>query len=521
MLQGYIKRILNAPVYDVASFTPLDPARVLSAQMGRHVLMKREDLQPVFSFKLRGAYTKIMALSAEERLRGVITASAGNHAQGVALSAKKLGIRAVIVMPATTPEIKVSAVQSHGAEVVLFGDAYPDALAHALELTKLHGLSFVHPYDDPDVIAGQGTIGMEILRQYSGPIDAIFCPVGGGGLISGVAAYVKFLRPSVKIIGVEPEDADCLYQALKTGERVKLPQVGIFADGVAVAQVGEENFRVARECVDRVIRVTTDEMCAAIKDVFTDTRAIAEPSGALGVAGIRKYRMEQGEGQDHGALIAVISGANMNFERLRYVAERTATGEKREMLLSVQLPETPGSLLKFCELVGRRAITEFNYRYFNPREAHIFVGVQMGNVAQEGGVFLETLERNGFPATDMTDNDLAKEHIRHMVGGHPPRLLDEALYSFEFPERPGALLRFLTALNPSWNISLFHYRNHGAAWGRVLMGLQVPVAERNDLRQVIQNVGFIATDETVNPAYRVFLAGGCSDVEFVWSGCSG
>lgn len=507
MLQGYIKRILNAPVYDVAHFTPLDPALALSARMGRHVLLKREDLQPVFSFKLRGAYAKIMALSKEERARGVITASAGNHAQGVALSSRKLGIRAVIVMPATTPEIKVSAVQSHGAEVVLIGDAYPDALAHALELARQQGLSFVHPYDDPDVIAGQGTIGLEILRQHSGPIDAIFCPVGGGGLISGIAACVKFLRPDIKIIGVEPEDADCLYQALKVGERVKLPQVGIFADGVAVAQVGEENFRVARECVDRVIRVTTDEMCAAIKDVFTDTRTIAEPSGALGVAGIRKYRAEQKEAEDHGALIAVISGANMNFERLRYVAERTATGEKREMLLAVRLPETPGSLLKFCELVGRRSITEFNYRYFDDREAHIFVGVQMQNVAQEGAAFLNLLADSGFPAVDMTDNDLAKEHVRHMVGGHPPRLLDEVLYSFEFPERPGALLRFLTALNPGWNISLFHYRNHGAAWGRVLVGLQVPESERGKLKQVIEKVGFVAKDETGNQAYRVFLGG--------------
>ena len=498
-----IQKILAAPVYDVAIQTPLDYAASLSAKAGRKIWLKREDLQPVFSFKLRGAYTKIMALSPEARARGVIAASAGNHAQGVALAAKKLKIRAVIVMPATTPDIKVKAVQSYGAEVVLHGDAYDDAYQHARELEKREKLSFVHPFDDIDVIVGQGTIGMEILRQHSGPIEAIFVCVGGGGLIAGIAAYIKFVRPEIKIIGVEPEDSDCMYQALKANKRVKLPTVGLFADGVAVQQVGEKTFAIARECVDEMIRVSTDEICAAIKDIFTDTRSVAEPAGALGVAGIRKY-LEKNH-KPKGDLIGIVSGANMNFERLRYVAERTTVGEKREMLLAVTLPEVPGALLKFCALLGKRNITEFNYRYFSEDEAHIFAGVSVQNYDDEHKAFIKKLNDHGFKSVDMTENDLAKEHIRYMVGGRPPRLIDEVLYSFAFPERPGALLKFLSSLKPDWNISLFHYRNHGSAYGQVLMGLQVPKAQRAKLEKLIAATGFVAKDETNNPAYKVFL----------------
>jgi threonine dehydratase len=416
-----------------------------------------------------------------------------------------LKIKAVIVMPATTPDIKVKAVQAYGAEVVLHGDAYDDAYEHAQILAKQKKLIFVHPFDDLDVIAGQGTVGMEILRQHSGPIEAVFVCVGGGGLIAGVASYIKFVRPEIKIIGVEPEDADSLYQALKAKKRVKLPTVGIFADGVAVRQVGEHNFRIARDCVDEVIRVSTDEICAAIKDIFTDTRSIAEPAGALGVAGIKKYIERRGDKPSKGDLVGIVSGANMNFERLRYIGERTATGEKREMLLAVHLPEEPGALIKFCSLLGKRAITEFNYRYFSEKEAYIFVGVQLQNYDEEGKAFLEKLKDHGLSAIDMTENELAKEHVRYMVGGHPPHLLDEVLYRFEFPERPGALLKFLTSMNHEWNISLFHYRNHGAAYGQVLMGLQVPKSDRAKLEAFVAETGFAAKDETTNPAYRVFL----------------
>lgn len=505
MLHDYIKKILTAPVYDVAIQSPLDPAQSLSARMGRKILLKREDLQPVFSFKLRGAYNKIMSLSPEARSHGVIAASAGNHAQGVALAAKKLKIKAIIVMPTTTPDIKVKAVQSYGAEVVLHGDAYDESCEHALHLAKQKKLTFIHPFDDPDVIAGQGTIGMEILRQHSGPIEAIFVCVGGGGLVAGIAAYVKFVRPEIKIIGVEPEDADSMYQALKAKKRVKLPSVGIFADGVAVRQIGEENFRIAREYVDDVIRVSTDEICAAIKDIFTDTRSIAEPAGALGVAGIKKYLEKHGDKPAKGDLIGIVSGANTNFERLRYVAERTAVGEKREMLLAVTLPEEPGALLRFCSLLGKRSITEFNYRYFSDSQAHIFVGVQVQNYAEEGKGFINKLKDHGFPAVDMTENELAKEHIRYMVGGRPPQLLDEVLYRFEFPERPGALLKFLTSMKHTWNITLFHYRNHGAAYGQVFMGLQLPKADHVKLEAFVKETGFVAKNETANPAYKVFL----------------
>ena len=505
MLQDYIKKILTAPVYDVAIQSPLDAAQSLSARLGHKILLKREDLQPVFSFKLRGAYNKIMSLSPDVRSHGVIAASAGNHAQGVALSAKKLKIKAVIVMPTTTPDIKVKAVQSYGAEVVLHGDAYDECCEHAYVLAKQRKLTFIHPFDDPEVIAGQGTIGMEILRQHSGPIEAIFVPVGGGGMIAGIAAYVKFIRPEIKIIGVEPEDADSLYQALKAKKRIKLPTVGIFADGVAVRQVGEENFRICQKYVDEVVRVSTDEICAAIKDIFTDTRSIAEPAGALGVAGIKKYLEKRGDKPAKGDLVGIVCGANMNFERLRYVAERTAVGEKREMLLAVTLPEVPGAMLKFCSQLGKRSITEFNYRYFSDSEAHIFVGVQVQNYAEEAKGFIEKLKDHGFPAFDLTENELAKEHIRYMVGGHSPHLSDEVLYRFEFPERPGALLKFLTSMNHKWNITLFHYRNHGAAYGQVLMGLQLPKGDRNKLETFVKETGFVAKDETNNPAYRMFL----------------
>jgi len=505
MLQDYIKKILNAPVYDVAIQSPLDSAPSLSARLNRNIWLKREDLQPIFSFKLRGAYNKIVNLEARTRRRGVITASAGNHAQGVALAAKKLNIRAVVVMMAITPEIKVKAVQGYGVEVVLHGDTFKETSEHALRLARQENLTFIDPFDDPDVIVGQGTIGMEILRQHSGPVEAIFVPVGGGGLIAGVAAYVKFTRPEVRIVGVEPADADCLYQALKAKQRVFLDHVGTFADGVAVRQIGKEPFRIARHHVDEVLRVNTDEICAAIKDIFTDTRSVAEPAGALSVAGVKKYFEKHSMHQGAGDLVAIVSGANINFDRLRHVAERTAVGEKREILLSVSLPETPGSLLKFCSLLGKRSITEFNYRYFTPKEAHIFVGIQVQDYESEGKALIKKLKSHDFPTLDLSENELAKEHIRYMVGGRPPHLMDEVVYRFEFPERPGALLQFLTAMNPEWNISLFHYRNHGAAYGRVLIGLQVPKAEHQELGKFIVDIKFDAYDETHNPAYRIFL----------------
>jgi len=503
MLHDYIKNILTAPVYDVAIQSPLDHAPLLSQRIGGKIWLKREDLQPVFSFKLRGAYTKMMTLSEAARERGVIAASAGNHAQGVALAAKKLKIKAVIVMPLTAPEVKVKAVQSYGAEVVLHGDAYDEAYAHARKLAGKKKYTYIHAYDDPDVIAGQGTVGMEILRQHPGPLEAIFVPVGGGGLIAGIASFVKFARPGVKVIGVEPDDADSLYQALKAKRPVRLPQVGIFADGVAVAQTGTETFRINRKLVDEVIRVSTDEMCAAIKDIFTDTRSVAEPAGALGVAGAKIYAERHNiKNKD---LVAVVSGANINFERLRHVAERTAVGEKREILMAVELPERAGSLLEFCALLGRRAITEFNYRFYSRKEAHIFVGVQVQDYEKEGRPLIAKLRANGFDARDLTENELAKEHVRYMVGGRPPQLIDEVLYRFEFPERPGALSKFLHTMSHKWNISLFHYRNHGAAFGRVLIGVQVPKSERKDFQAFIRTIDFTAYDETDNPAYRIFL----------------
>ncbi|KAF1069474.1 MAG: L-threonine dehydratase biosynthetic IlvA [Pseudomonas citronellolis] len=503
LLKDYMRRILAAPVYDVAIETPLQSAPQLSARLGNSVLLKREDLQPVFSFKIRGAYNKLAQLSREELERGVIAASAGNHAQGLALAARKLGVKATIVMPRTTPELKVQGVLSRGGEVVLHGDAFPEALAHALELVREHGYTFVPPFDDPDVIAGQGTVGMEILRQQPGRLDAIFVPVGGGSLVAGIAAYVKYLRPEVKIIGVEPDDSNCLQAALAAGERVVLPQVGIFADGVAVAQIGAHNFEVCRDYVDEVLTVSSDEICAAIKDIYDDTRSITEPAGALAVAGIKKYVARDGvAGQ---TLVAVDSGANINFDRLRHVAERAELGEQREAILAVTIPEQPGSFKAFCEAVGKRQITEFNYRYSHAEAAQIFVGIQTHPQNDPRQALVANLREQGFPVLDLTENEMAKLHIRHMVGGRAPQVGDERLFRFEFPERPGALFNFLSQLGGRWNISLFHYRNHGAADGRVLAGLQVPEAERDDLIAALDAIGYRYWDESQNPAAGLFL----------------
>jgi len=502
MLEKYLEMIRQAPVYDVAQETPLEQARVLTRRMQNQVLLKREDLQQVFSFKLRGAYNKMVHLSEPAREKGVIAASAGNHAQGVALAASKMGLQAVIVMPKTTPEIKVNAVRQWGAEVVLHGNAYDDAYLYAQKMVQDRDLTFVHPYDDPHVIAGQGTVAMEILNQYPASIDAIFVPVGGGGLIAGISAYIKAVRPEIKIIGVEPDDAACMYQALQQQERVILEQVGIFADGVAVRQVGEEPFRIAREYVDEMLLVSTDEICAAIKDIFDDTRTIAEPAGALAVAGIKKYiEREQCRQQ---TLVAIVSGANMNFDRLRHVAERAELGEQREALLAVTIPERPGSFQEFCEIIGRRGITEFNYRYADSSQAHIFVGIQMqqGSNKEE---LIKALQTKNYPLIDMSDNEVAKLHIRYMVGGHAEQVTNERLYRFEFPERPGALLRFLNHMGREWNISLFHYRNHGADYGRVLVGIQIPDSDEAAYHEFLQGLGYRWWEETDNPAYRLFL----------------
>jgi len=504
MPNRYVEMILRAPVYDVAHETPLERAKALSSRLGNEIYLKREDLQPVFSFKLRGAYNKIIHLDQAERDKGIITASAGNHAQGVALAAQKLAIRAVIVMPKTTPEIKVNSVAAFGAEIVLHGNTYDDAYARATELANEQGLVFVHPYDDPLVIAGQGTIAVEILRHHADAIHAIFVPVGGGGLIAGISAYVKVLYPQIKIIGVEPDDAGCLYAALQAGERVKLDQVGIFADGVAVRQVGEEPFRVAQQCVDEVILVSTDEICAAIKDIFEDTRSIAEPAGALAVAGLKKY-IER-EQLTNKMIVAIDSGANMNFDRLRHVAERAELGERREALFAVTIPERPGSFRQFCEVIGLRGITEFNYRYSDPAQAHVFVGVQMHARGKEGGDLFGALQAKSYPVVDMTDNEMAKMHVRYMVGGRVHDVLNERLYRFEFPERPGALLRFLNHVGQRWNISLFHYRNHGAAYGRVLIGMQVPKSDDGTFLEFLQGLGYPYWEETTNPAYTLFLS---------------
>jgi threonine dehydratase len=504
MPQSYIKKILDARVYDVARETPIDHARLLSARLDNKVLLKREDLQPVFSFKLRGAYNKMVSLSEEQRGRGVIAASAGNHAQGLALAASHMGVKATIVMPRTTPQIKVDGVRSHGAKVVLHGDTYDEASTHAQRLVEEKGLVYIHPYDDPEVIAGQGTIGVEILRQYADPIEAIFVPVGGGGLLAGIAAYIKYVRPDIKLVGVEPEDAACLAAAMERGRRVTLPQVGLFADGVAVAQIGKETFRVIRELVDEVVTASTDEICAAIKDVFEDTRSIAEPAGALGLAGLKKYVEKHGVSGK--TLLTIVSGANTNFDRLRYISERTEIGEKREAVLSVGIPERPGSFKAFCSALGKRNITEFNYRYADDRQANIFVGLQIAQYSEDRDEVVGALREQGYPVEDLTDNEVAKLHIRHMVGGPAHESVnDEVVYRFEFPERPGALLNFLTHLGQQWNISMFHYRNHGAAYGRVLVGLQVPKAERKRVAQVLSDIHYPFWDETDNPAYQLYL----------------
>jgi threonine dehydratase len=501
-MNGYLKRILNARVYDVAIETPLEVAPNLSARIGNTVLLKREDMQPVFSFKLRGAYNKMAQLTPEQLKRGVIAASAGNHAQGVALSAHKLGCKAVIVMPTTTPQIKIQAVAGRGAKVVLFGDSYSDAYAHALELEQQNGMTFVHPYDDPDVIAGQGTIGMEILRQRTQPIHAIFCAIGGGGLISGVAAYVKALRPDIKIIGVQPVDSDAMDRSIKAKKRVTLDHVGLFADGVAVKQVGVETFRLCQKLVDEIILVDTDATCAALKDVFEDTRSILEPAGALAIAGAKLYAAREGLKDE--TLVAIACGANMNFDRLRFVAERADIGEKRESILAVTIPETPGSFRKFCTLLGKRNITEFNYRFADPKAARVFVGIQVRNQA-ETAELVDKLQNHDLPTLDLSDNEMAKLHLRHLVGGHAPEAKDEILFRFEFPERPGALMQFLNSMNHNWNISLFHYRNHGADYGRVLVGMQVPRQDKAEFGEFLNTLGYRYWDETDNPAYRLFL----------------
>ena len=503
MPETYIKRILNARIYDVAVETPLDDARAMSARLGNRVLFKREDLQPVFSFKIRGAYNKLLQLTQAEKDAGVVAASAGNHAQGLALGAQKMGIKATIVMPRTTPAIKVDAVRARGAKVVLHGDAFDEASAFAQKLVLEKGMTYVPPYDDPDVIAGQGTIGLEILRQCTGPIDAIFLAVGGGGLCAGVAAYIKFVRPDIKIIAVEPEDAACLKAAMEKGKRVVLPQVGLFADGVAVAQIGKEPFRVLRKTVDTCMTVTTDEICAAIKDIFEDTRSIAEPAGAVALAGMKKYVAELGIKDK--TLVAVVSGANINFDRLRYISERTEIGEKREAILAVTIPEKPGAYKQFCKALGKRNITEFNYRYGDKSAARIFVGVAVSTDPRDRLDLVADLQKQGYPVADMTDNEMAKLHIRHMVGGKAPHVEHERVLRFEFPERPGALYNFLTKVAGRWNITLFHYRNHGAAYGRVLVGMEIPPAEFGAMKGFLDDLGYPYWDETQNPAYTFFL----------------
>jgi threonine dehydratase len=498
----YLQRILTARVYDVAQETPLEPARNLTRRLGCQVLLKREDQQPVFSFKLRGAYNKMVRLSSEERARGVICASAGNHAQGVALAAKKLGCKALVVMPTTTPKLKIDAVRTLGAEVVLHGDSYSDAAAHARELERAQGLAFVHPFDDPDVIAGQGTVGMEVLRQHQGPLDAVFVAIGGGGLIAGVGSYVKAVRPEVKVIGVQMSDSSAMWQSVQAKRRVVLADVGLFSDGTAVKQVGAETFRIAREVVDDYVLVTTDEVCAAIKDVFQDTRSVLEPAGAMGVAAIKQYaaaRKAKGE-----TYVAITCGANMNFDRLRFVAERAEFGEQREALFAVTIPEARGSFKRLCGLIGSRSVTEFNYRISDAKAAHVFIGLTIGQ-RDEADRIERNFVKHGFATVNLTDDELAKEHVRHMVGGRSELARDERLFRFEFPERPGALMRFLDAMHPDWNITLFHYRNQGADYGRILVGLQAPTSDRRALEQFLDQLGHPFVDETDNPVYGLFL----------------
>jgi threonine dehydratase len=500
----YLDLIRDANVYDVALKSALEPAVNLSRRINNRILLKREDLQPVFSFKLRGAYNKIAGLDPNEMARGVICSSAGNHAQGVALAAERLGVRAVIVMPVTTPKIKTDAVRALGAEVVLHGDAYDDAYAHARSLADEEGLVFIHPFDDPDVIAGQGTIGVEILKQAKEKIDAIFVPIGGGGLIAGIATYVKQVQPDIRIIGVEPEDSAAMKLSLEAGEPVTLDHVGIFADGVAVRRVGDETFRLCQAYVDEIITVDTDQICAGIRDIFEDTRSIVEPAGGLAVAGAKKYVGERGiSGQ---TLVTINCGANVNFDRLRHIAERAAVGEQTEMLLAAEIPEEPGSFRRFCETIGRRGITEFNYRYADEHKAHIFVGVQLSNGMQERLMLISRLRDAGFPVEDLSDNEMAKLHVRHMVGGRSPAISNERMFRFEFPERPGALLDFLNAIGTDWNISLFHYRNHGSDYGRILAGIDVPQEETDELEAHLAELGYPHWEESDNPAYTMFLS---------------
>ena len=508
----YLKKILNARVYDVAIESALEPAAGLSARLGNTVLLKREDQQPVHSFKLRGAYNKMAHLSPAQLKKGVICASAGNHAQGVALSARKLGARAVIVMPTTTPGVKVDAVRGFGGEVVLFGDSYSDAYTHAVQLEKKEGLTFVHPFDDPDVIAGQGTIAMELLRQHQGQLDAVFVAIGGGGLISGVANYIKAVRPEIKVIGVQMNDSDAMAQSAAAHERVTLADVGLFSDGTAVKLVGEETFRIAHSLVDDYVLVDTDAVCAAIKDVFVDTRSIVEPAGALAVAAVKQYvatHKKKGE-----TYAVILCGANMNFDRLRFVAERAEVGEEREALFAVTIPEERGSFRRFCELIGDlpsfgggkalRNVTEFNYRISDAQKAHVFVGLTTAAKGESGKIAAH-LTQHGFNALDLTHDELAKEHIRHMVGGHSALAKEERLLRFVFPERPGALLKFLSLMRPGWNISLFHYRNQGADYGRILVGLQVPAKDGKAFDKFLATLGYPYVEETTNPVYQMFL----------------
>ncbi len=502
MPQKYLKKILTSRVYDVARETPLEFAPLLSERFDNRIWLKREDEQPVFSFKLRGAYNKIASLPPEELKRGVIASSAGNHAQGVALAAARLKARAVIVMPRTTPEIKVNAVRALGAKVVLHGDNYDAAFARAEELIQERGLVFISPFDDPEVIAGQGTIGFEILKQHPQPLEAVFVPVGGGGLIAGIGAYIKQLRPEIRVIGVEPEDADAMARSLQSGRRILLDHVNIFADGVAVRQVGKETFRLAQKVVDEVIVVSNDEICAAIKDIFQDRRSILEPAGALAVAGLRAW-VEKNRVRNRD-LVAIASGANVNFDRLRHISERAEIGDRRELVLAVTIPEQAGSFRRFCAAIGRHGITEFNYRYADPEKAHVFVGVQIPD-AKEARRLIAALRKQGYQVLDMTDNEMAKLHIRHLVGGRAPNAKNEILYRFMFPERPGALLNFLDKMGGKWNISLFHYRNHGADYGRVLVGMQVPPEDKKSFEEFLKSLGYEYAEETDNPAYRLFL----------------
>ncbi len=503
MKTDYLKKILTAQVYDVAIETPLELASGLSKRINNQLLLKREDMQEVFSFKLRGAHNKMSKLSPEILKRGVVTASAGNHAQGVALVAKRLNCKATIVMPVTTPQIKIQAVEAYGANIILHGDSFDDAYAQAMLLAEQKKLTFIPPYDDPEIIAGQGTIGMEILRQHTKPLHAVFVPIGGGGLISGIAAYIKSLHPEIKIIGVEPVDSNAMYLSMQKGRRVKIPQVGVFADGVAIKQVGKETFRLCRELIDEIILVDTDAICAAIKDVFEDTRVMLEPSGALSIAGAKLYCCrEELRGK---TIVAVASGANMNFDRLRHVSERAEIGEEREAVMSVTIPEKPGSFKKFCSMLGTKSITEFNYRYDDPKEARVFVGVSVRD-RNETEKLIKLLEKNGLHTENLSDNEMAKLHIRYLVGGHASGIKNEVLYRFEFPARPGALMKFLNSMGHNWNISLFHYRNHGTDYGRVLVGIDVSSGNHAKFKKLLSQLGYRYWDESKNPAYKMFLS---------------